>query len=208
MFLISNCKDNFNLRVLQITAVLSFPIAGLIFILAPDFTGILLGEKWLPMVPAMQVLCIFGLVRSFGATTGPLFHGVGAPKILTKLAMFQLLILVPIIYPLTKHWGLVGTAIAVLIPNIIIQLIAARKIINIIKAKVLHFLMLLLLPFLGTSLMIIITLLFKSFFEIRLLECLICILFNLVIYFSLLYCFDLILNVNYKKQIIALIKSL
>jgi O-antigen/teichoic acid export membrane protein len=43
------------LKVLQVTAFLSFPIAGLIFVLAPDFTKIFLGEKWMPMVPAMQV---------------------------------------------------------------------------------------------------------------------------------------------------------
>jgi O-antigen/teichoic acid export membrane protein len=43
------------LKVLQITAFLSFPIAGLIFILAPDFTRLFLGEKWMPMVPAMQI---------------------------------------------------------------------------------------------------------------------------------------------------------
>jgi len=39
------------LKVLQLTAFLSFSIAGLIFILAPDFTKIFLGEKWMPMVP-------------------------------------------------------------------------------------------------------------------------------------------------------------
>jgi len=52
------------LKVLQITAFLSFPIAGLIFALAPDFTRIFLGEKWMPMVPAMQVLVFAGLARS------------------------------------------------------------------------------------------------------------------------------------------------
>ncbi|RKY42346.1 MAG: lipopolysaccharide biosynthesis protein, partial [Candidatus Omnitrophota bacterium] len=58
------------LKVLQLTAFLSFPIAGLIFVLAPDFTKIFLGEKWMPMVPAMQVLCIFGVTRALNATTG------------------------------------------------------------------------------------------------------------------------------------------
>ena len=38
------------LKVLQLTAFLSFPLAGLIFVLAPDFTKIFLGEKWLPMI--------------------------------------------------------------------------------------------------------------------------------------------------------------
>ena len=196
------------LRVLQFTAFLSFPISGLIFVLAPDFTKLFLGEKWLPIVPAMQVLCLFGLVRSFGATTGPLFHGVGAPKILTNLAMFQLLLLAAIIYPLTVQWGLIGTSIAVLSPNIITQLIAARKVIHIIKARVLNFTMLLIIPIIGTSIMIIAILLLKHFSKAYLLSFLIYIFTGPVIYLGFIYLFDIILTTNYKKGILALIKSL
>jgi len=61
------------LKVLQLIAFLSFPIAGLIFVLAPDFTKIFLGEKWMLMVPAMQILCIFGVTRSINALLGSFF---------------------------------------------------------------------------------------------------------------------------------------
>ena len=143
------------LRVLQVTAFLSFPIAGLIFVLAPDFTTIFLGEKWMPMVPAMQVLCIFGLTRSFGATTGPLFQGVGKPSILTKLAIIQLVMMVFIIYPLTSKYGILGTSIAVVIPNLITQIIAGIKILNIIKCDGRKFIRSLLFPLSSTSIAIL-----------------------------------------------------
>ncbi len=71
------------LNVLQLIAFFSFPLAGGIFILVPDFTEIFLGEKWIPMVPVVQVLVLAGLIRSIAATTGPIFHGVGKPKINT-----------------------------------------------------------------------------------------------------------------------------
>ena len=118
------------LRVLQVTTFLSFPIAGLIFVLAPDFTKILLGEKWMPMVPAMQVLAIFGAIRAFGATTGSIFQGVGRPSILTKLAAIQLLMMIAIIYPLTNEFGIFGTAIAILIPNLITQIFTSTYILT------------------------------------------------------------------------------
>jgi O-antigen/teichoic acid export membrane protein len=79
------------LKVLQVTAFLSFPIAGLIFVLAPGFTKIFLGEKWMPMVPAMMVLVLWGLIRSIGATTGPLFQSIGKPEMATKLQFIQLI---------------------------------------------------------------------------------------------------------------------
>lgn len=196
------------LRVLQLTAFLSFPAAGLIFVLSPDFTRIFLGEKWMPMVPAMQVLCIFGMTRSFGATTGPLFHGVGNPKILTNLAMFQLLILAVIIYPLTKKWGLIGISVAVVIPNIITQLVAAFKVIHIIKARAFDFLMFLLLPFMATLAMIILILFFINFSEIYLSSFLICIFVGVITYLGIMYVLDLFYNSYYKKVLLGLIKSL
>ena len=148
------------LKVLQITAFLSFPIAGLIFVLAPDFTKIFLGEKWIPMVPAMQVLCIFGVTRSFGATTGPIFQGVGKPSILTKLAVIQLVMLIAIIYPLTNKFGIFGTAIAVVIPNIITQIIAGIQILNIIKCNTSKFIKPLLFPLLSTGIIVLIVAIF------------------------------------------------
>jgi O-antigen/teichoic acid export membrane protein len=112
------------LKVLQITMFLSFPIAGLIFVLAPDFTKIFLGEKWLPMVPSMQVLVFCGLFRSIGATMGPVFQAVGRPDILTKLAFARLAIIVALIYPLSIKWGIAGTSSAVLISSFITMPVA------------------------------------------------------------------------------------
>ncbi|GAI54637.1 unnamed protein product, partial [marine sediment metagenome] len=37
------------LKTLQLTAFISIPLAGGIFILAPEFTTIFLGDKWMPM---------------------------------------------------------------------------------------------------------------------------------------------------------------
>lgn len=73
---------------MQFTAFLSFPIAGLIFILAPDFTKIFLGEKWIPMIQAMQVLCFFGITRAINGIMGSIFQGIGKSNIITLGAGF------------------------------------------------------------------------------------------------------------------------
>ena len=121
------------LKVLQVTAFLSFPIAGLIFVLAPDFTRIFLGEKWMPMVPVMQVLCIFGVTRSLNATTGPIFQAVGKPSILTKISLSQLIFLAAIIYPFAIKGKLIGVSWAVTFANFLCFIIAFQKIIKITK---------------------------------------------------------------------------
>ncbi|MHC4122831.1 MAG: lipopolysaccharide biosynthesis protein [Planctomycetota bacterium] len=194
------------LKVLQVTAFLSFPIAGLIFVLAPDFTKIFLGEKWMPMVPAMQILCIFGLIRSFGAMIGPLFHGVGKPNILTKLAFIQLIILMIIIYPLTNRFGIFGTAISVVIPNIITQSIASIYTLSIIKSNFTRFIKPLLFPLISSLIMILFSLFSINIWVVNnITQFIITIIFGVFSYLSMVY----LLNKLFNYQIMPiLIKSL
>ncbi len=141
------------LKVLQITAFLSFPIAGLIFVLAPDFTKIFLGEKWMPMVPAMMVLALWGLIRSIGATKGPIYQAVGKPGIATKLQFVRLILLVIIIYPFTIKWGILGTSLTVLLSILPVEPISFYLAMKIIKCRVWEFGKLIALPTLGVTAM-------------------------------------------------------
>jgi len=67
----------------------------------------------MPMVPAMQVLVLAGLVRSLAATGGAIFHAIGRPQIETKWQIIRLCVLAALIYPLSVKWGIIGTSIAV-----------------------------------------------------------------------------------------------
>jgi len=115
------------LKVLQLTAFLSFPLAGLIFIIAPDFIKIFLGDKWLPMLPAMQILSIYGVIRSINSTVGTFFLGIGRPEILPKITIYQIMFIAIIIFPLTKMKGVFGTSIAITIPYIAVMIYLFSK---------------------------------------------------------------------------------
>jgi len=163
----SKLQDNISklreayLKFLQVTAFLSFPVAGLIFILAPDFTKLFLGEKWMPMVPVMQTLTIWGLIRSVGATTGPLFLAVGRPDLVTKLQLVKFILLVILIYPLTVKWGILGTSLAVVINALIENPIADYVAIKTIKCRILEFGKMLIVPMLAVSVMLSVLILLK-----------------------------------------------
>ncbi|MEG3066543.1 polysaccharide biosynthesis C-terminal domain-containing protein [Acetomicrobium sp.] len=109
----------------------------------------------MPMVPAMQVLTLYGAIRAIGATTGPVFQGVGKPSILTKLAVIQLVMMIVIIYPLTNKFGIFGTAVAIVLPNLITQIIAGIKVLTIIKCDGYQFIRPLLFPFISISIVIL-----------------------------------------------------
>ena len=188
------------LKVLQITAFLSFPVAGLIFVLAPDFTNIFLGEKWMPMVPAMQVLAFFGLIRALAATTGSFFYGSGNPHILTKLAILQLGILAVTIYPLTASLGILGTSISVVVSNFITQGVTAFKIMKLTEAKALDVFKLVAAPTATTTLMILCLWFIQAFLGYSIINFLLLIVSGMIVYLAIMYIIDSKCDLNYKTM--------
>jgi len=193
------------LKVLQATAFLSFPIAGLIFVLAPDFTKIFLGEKWMPMVPAMMVLVFWGLIRSIGATTGPIFDGIGKPKIATKLQFFQLILLAILIYPLTMQWGILGTSSAVVFAALIANLASAYVVIKITKCGLWKFCKMIGIPLINIIIVILFMLTGRMYFinTFGLIDFSIFAVFGIFAYFAIGYLF----NKSFSDKIKFIIKE-
>jgi len=139
------------LKVLQLISYLSFLIAGLIFALAPEFTRAFLGEKWMPMVPAMQVLAFAGLSRSIAATSGFIFYGVGKPKVDTKLQILRLFILALLIYPFTVKWGILGTSFVVFLSIFITSIGFSYYAIKITKCGIKDFTKTIVIPLINAA---------------------------------------------------------
>jgi O-antigen/teichoic acid export membrane protein len=105
------------LKTLNITVVFMIPLSGGIFMLAPEFTTIFLGGKWMPMIPALRILIIAGIIRALVTTGGALFQGKGAPNIDFKMNLVRLFVMLIIIYPLTLFFDMCGVALAVALGN-------------------------------------------------------------------------------------------
>jgi O-antigen/teichoic acid export membrane protein len=190
------------LKVLQITTFISIPVAGGIFILAPEFTQIFLTQKWMPMVPAMRVLAIYGLLGAIGATTGVVFLAVGKPEIRTKIQSAQLILLAIAIYPLTIRWGILGTSMAVT-ASLIFNPIAVYKVLNIVKSGYRKPIKIIVLPLIGTLVMIFTIFILKIYIfgNIGLLYFLLLAVAGVFTYLLVVYLFDRFLNYGIKHLI-------
>lgn len=104
------------LRVLSINSVISVPAAAGLFVLAPEIVNVVYGAKYAPMIPAFRVLCFFGLLRSLAMMASPVFKGIGKPYLVTYVMAGNVVVMLGLIYPLTKAMGITGTAWATLIP--------------------------------------------------------------------------------------------
>lgn len=145
-------KDAY-LKVLKITALLSIPTAFLIFLLGPDLVRLLLPERMYPMIPALQILAFKGLLSSVESTRGPLFRAIGKPQVTWHLQWIRLVVFASIIYPLTKMWGIAGTAMSTVLLNFIsgpLGLLIARRL---LKCRAMDILQTSFLPLLGSLVM-------------------------------------------------------
>jgi len=101
------------LRSLRLSALFSVPAAVMIAALADGLVKVFLGTRWEPAVPLIRLLAAYGLLRSFGATTGSVFLAIGRPRIRTMIQATQVIIFAAVVYPMTRAWGVAGIAAAV-----------------------------------------------------------------------------------------------
>lgn len=140
-------------RTIQIITVISFPMAIGIAVVAPTFVRAILGEQWIPIILAMQILAFWGIVRSLGAAVGPLFDAIGRPDVNTKLQTLKLVIIAIFIYPATAQWGIEGTALVIVGNAFISNPIADYLAVRAVDGKIREFIRLLLYPAISSLLM-------------------------------------------------------
>lgn len=143
-----------HLTVLRLVALVSIPLATGIFFLSADFTTLFLGPNWEPMVPAMQLLAVWGLLRSVGAPIGALLKGIGKPHILTYIQVGKLILLSICIYPMTSLWGLTGAAVAVVIHTLPIEFYVHYLAMRIVKCPATSYLKALYWPVFASLIML------------------------------------------------------
>jgi len=104
-------QTSFNLVLTNIVR-LSLPLTLVLFFTAREFTMVLIGEKWLPMVPIFKLLVLYSFLRTIFDDAGAFLTAVGRPQIVSKYISLQataILVLTPLA---VKFWGVDGAALA------------------------------------------------------------------------------------------------
>jgi O-antigen/teichoic acid export membrane protein len=107
------------LKLFSLTAFAMYPVTGILFIFATEITEHVFGDRWLPMVPVLKILCFLGPLKS--SQRAPVFLSLGRPDIVRKMQQWRFFFMAILIFPLTLKWGMVGTASTLLISEILLQ---------------------------------------------------------------------------------------
>jgi O-antigen/teichoic acid export membrane protein len=99
------------LTATRILAVAAFPVFLGIAATAEPIVALLLGEKWLPAVPLLQLLGLVMPFRLLANVFPPLLWGVGSPR--TSASNYALAaVLMPLAFVVGAGWGVTGLALA------------------------------------------------------------------------------------------------
>jgi O-antigen/teichoic acid export membrane protein len=196
------------LKTLNITVVFMIPLSGGIFMLAPEFTTIFLGGKWMPMIPALRILIIAGIIRALVTTGGALFQGKGSPNIDFKMNLVRLFVMLIIIYPLTLFFDMCGVALAVALGNFACIPIWFNGIVKIIRTSFKDFFKIIFPPFLGTISMCLFLLILKPELGANLFHFVLMVILAAGVYSAFIYLFEKMFDIKILDELRSLVHSL
>jgi len=163
---------------------------------APHFVPVVFGNEWGPMVPLIQVLAIWGGIRAFGATVGPIYKSTGRPDIEVKIQATKVIIGSVSIFPVAEHFGVTGVAtLLVCLPLLtnpihqyILTIILETDIRTLLKPAV--------YPFIGSVLMYIAVTQVSGMISMNALSLILLIVVGIIIYALFMYVIDQLTDYN------------
>lgn len=103
------------LQVIGLVALLTVPAGALIGLAAEPVVRVLLGVKWLDAAPLIEVLALFGIVRSLHGPPGAIYLALGKPGFVAVLQAVQLVLAMALMISFVPAIGVVGAAWSLLI---------------------------------------------------------------------------------------------
>lgn len=102
------------LKVTALSTAVAFVLGGFLFILADPIIRFFMGEQWLAAIPVVQVLAIYGILRTMFGNFAPLFLSLQKQRYVAQMTFVRVLGLLLLIIPFVIHFGMMGAGYAML----------------------------------------------------------------------------------------------
>lgn len=120
-------------RSASLVARLGFLVTGLLVLGAREFTAVILGPKWEPMVPTFQIMVIYTLLHPLLQIVGDLAAACGRPQINARFRTVQVAVFVPGVVLATRQWGIDGAAVAINLALILALAVGFQSLRNLVR---------------------------------------------------------------------------
>jgi PST family polysaccharide transporter/lipopolysaccharide exporter len=141
-------------RTLRFNSFLVIPAAAGIALVAPSFVRVFLGEKWLPTIPVMQALAVWGGLRGVNSASGPVFYALSRPDLGFKLDLARVSLIALGIYFAADQFGLLGVAAVLIVAAVAVAPIEIYLTLRLIDGSRMRYLRSISHPVTGSVLMV------------------------------------------------------
>ncbi|MDP3921353.1 MAG: lipopolysaccharide biosynthesis protein [Candidatus Omnitrophota bacterium] len=139
------------MKTVKLASIFTIPFSLVVILLAHEITLALYGEKWLPIVPLIQVMGLVQILSPMIAASGSIFQGSGNPQYSYQLGLIHLVIKVPVLIGMTLKFGVTGAAMTLLIMHAVMVPLYLTRIRRIVAFQWCEFLAQLLPSFLAAA---------------------------------------------------------
>lgn len=99
-------------RVMSLLVRVGLLVGGLVMLLTPEFVHHLLGAKWDPMIPTLQLMTIYMVMDPLVIVANNLLYALGYPEEVARVKLVQLAFFIPAVVLGARWWGINGVALA------------------------------------------------------------------------------------------------
>ena len=115
---LSTDDGSFDRTVREVTGAMSlfaFPVAFGMIATADLFVPLVLGEKWTAVIPVIQLLALYGMIGACTSNWIYVFNALARPQLATQVGVFQVLLMIPVLFLCIRWFETPGVAAAVTI---------------------------------------------------------------------------------------------
>lgn len=119
-------------KIISSVIFLLAPILVLMIFQAHNIVLILLTEKWLPVVPYLQILCLSGFLLPLSEYNINLLVVKGHSKLILKLELYKKVIMI-VIFVISIYWGIYGLLVGQVFNGVVVYMLNShytKKLIN------------------------------------------------------------------------------
>lgn len=96
------------LHAMRYISLMTIPMALGLALVARPLILTVFGEKWAEAIPVTSAIALYTLFRSFYFNAGDLFKAQGRPAVITRLHIFNLIVLVPALWFAVTRFGTIN----------------------------------------------------------------------------------------------------
>jgi O-antigen/teichoic acid export membrane protein len=122
-------------------ALVACPLSLALSAAADPFTRVILGESWLPMIPVLTILGLWGVIRPVQVTLGWVLNSAGAAGLMGSISVATLVVLVPVLFVAADRGGIDAVAwvmVADMVLSSVLLTLAIQRRVQLAPAKILR----------------------------------------------------------------------